>query len=220
MAGAVTGTAVIAVGGQSGQGSGLAAFELSQFGENGQQGEGGQGTDALDLLEPLGTGLQAGAGVDQALDFLGQLAQFVFQPAAMAPGLVQDPRVLMVVGAGLLALQRVLEFTPAGHEGAEVVLVRRGRRGGRRMLLVAELSQELGIDAIGFGQQTLGQSEVSHAPGVEDADREVSGPEGLEEGVLVAAAGFADDLKAWGQAAEPGDQTAQACGAVGYLADG
>jgi hypothetical protein len=79
-------------------------------------------------------------------------------------------------------------------EVSQLLLLERGRGGGRRLERRAVGGQHGGVNGIGLGALALGAGEVAHPPGFDNADRDARGVEDAHDGLFITAGGFANEV--------------------------
>jgi len=215
VASALVGAAVLGIGCDADQGGDLAAVELAQLGQFGQQHRGGGAADAGHLAEALVLLLEGRVVLQQPGDGLFDLLAL---PAQQAQALGDQPAQQgLLVAEGLVAdgLDFLDQVGACAAELAQLFLLGGGRRGGPGLEGLAEAAEQLGVDGVGFGQQTCGLGELADPCGLDDRDGDGCGVEGAQDGLFVASGGLADDLQGLACGLKEPDQPAQACGAVG-----
>jgi hypothetical protein len=193
---ASTGAAVVVVGGDAGEGGGLAALQGAEFGQDGQEGAGGGVAEALHEGEAPDFAVELGAGGLVPGDLGVELLEVFLEAGVEALGGFGDEGVAVVFMAVAFALEEILEFAAAGDEFGQALMGWVGHGIGRGLKASAVVGEDGGIDGVGLGEVAAGAGVVADQAGVEAADGDAGLVEGLEEEVFVAAGGFADDVDA------------------------
>jgi hypothetical protein len=109
-----------------------------------------------------------------------------------------DERAWVLFEAVFFLLEHVLEVVPSVHQLAKLLLVfwrrlQRGELGG--IGFTGKIEDDSGIEGIGLCQQTFTFGEVADPTGVDTDDGAIQLPAACNEGFLIAATSFADNLE-------------------------
>ena len=81
-----------------------------------------------------------------------------------------------------------------GFQLTQFILLRLERGGRWRLNRLAEATEQLRVDRVGFSQDTAGSSVLAHASGLDQADLNPGLVQRVEKATLIPAAGFTDYL--------------------------
>jgi hypothetical protein len=204
--------AVTIHGSHADQRGGLAAIEYAQFREGRQEHQRGHAAHAFNDAE-------ARQLVGQGFCLLHQLSQPSIELFQL-PRQAQDMPLQLAAQVGMRQVFQavvfgghlLLELGATGDQLGQVGLGRAGGGTGVRLQAAPVVSQDGGIEAVGFGVAALGTSEVAGLAGIDDGDPEFGRGEGGNGSAFIAAGGSADDADG-AEFAQPGDEGAVA-GAV------
>ena len=198
MALALLGTAVVVEWSDPGEAGGLAGFEGAELGDRGQEDPGGALGDALDLAEAGDLGGEFGVGALQRGDLGFKVGEMGGKGLGELSGLFCDEEVVVMFGAVGFLDDEAEQFLAAAHQVGEPLEGGGAWRGGRGQEKAAVLGEDDGIDGVGLGEDAFGAGQIADSAGVHEGDRNLGEVEGLEEGVLIAAGGLANELDgAW-----------------------
>jgi len=161
------------------------------------------------------------AGSDEALIGVLDLGEVFFKHLDERAVLAQAQRIVVMCAAVALALDGVDEFIAALEQFCELAAVLVLRREGFWLEISAKAAQEPGIDGIVLGEDAKCLGVTAHAKGLHEADGE-AGLEGCaDQGLFIAAAGFADQVHAGGirMAGEGFQEPANCRWAIGQAVD-
>jgi hypothetical protein len=208
--------AVVVERSQTGELGDGAAVQGAEFGHEAEEAKGAAPVDAGGLVKACGFGEEFGIGVAQGEELSLELFDFAIVEADGAFGLGLEPAVVELMKAGLFQGSLGDEMGALGEQRAQAQVMSGlgciwlGRVGE------AEGAEDAGIDAVGLGEDVTGTGEVANLARIDDADRDVLGVEEVDEAVLVAAGGLADDVEgARGGRFGAAEQIGKAGGVVG-----
>ena len=97
---------------------------------------------------------------------------------------------------GMVAFHRqhLEELAAALGEAGQLLLLGRGRGGGRRLERRAVGGQHGSVNRIGLGALALGAGEITNPPSFDNADRDVCGVEDAHDRLFVTTGGFANEV--------------------------
>ena len=195
VAGSFLGSAIAVVRGHSRQGGGGLCAELSQFGHFSQDRGGHDRTHAGDGFQPPGFVRQAGIRGNEGGDGLIALFDLFFQRLLELAGLAHTERIGVMLGAIVFGGAGVDELSAALRHIGQLLLLGRYRRCGNRLEGGTVVSEDGGVNGVGFGALALGAGEVPDTARFNNAHRDVRCLEGAHDGLFVAAGRFANDMR-------------------------
>ena len=178
----------------------LLAVEFAELGEISDDGAGGDRSDSGDGLDEAGGVLKLSIAVKQLFDFRGERFELLL---VQLNCLFDEASHRLVPSAGeaiAFLHQHVVDLVAAGGESLQFLSTFANLRGGLRPHPLAEESDQLGIQAIRFGEAIEGSGEVPDLPRIDDRDGQSDALEFLDQETFESACGFeADELDAVGQ---------------------
>jgi hypothetical protein len=205
---------IVVEGSQAREGGDFLAAEASEFGELGQEGGGEDGSDAGGAGEELGFVAPIVVGVDEASDFGIELVDLLAEKAQeLLDAASREGGVGEFEARGFCGTE-FEELSASGDQLIELGLFFWGffERGG--LDVQGETGEDLGIEAIGFGELAEAAGKVADLPGVDACDVEAGVKELNDDSSLVTAGGLNDD-EAGAEGTEPLDDLCDALGVVG-----
>jgi hypothetical protein len=188
--------AVVIERSQAGEFGHGAAAQGAEFGHQAEQGQRAAPVDSGSLIEAFGFGFELQIGVAQRQELRFELFDFAIVEADGALDLRPQPAVFDLMQAGLFLGALGDEAAALGEQCTEALQVcgPGGIRRGRVGRTVG--AEHAGIDPVGLGEDAARTGEVAHLARVDDADRQAVRVEVIDEAVLIAARGLADDVQA------------------------
>jgi hypothetical protein len=173
---------------------GLPAVESAQFGHVRQDGHRSDKANARQLIQKSGL-LLVGRGFRHRFGQLFlhpvQLALQMFAQTGLFPENERIGGVLaMLAGADQLLLELSAPIDQRADSRRRIVSFGRGQG----LMSLAVSSQHGAIDLVAFGAGSAGQGEMAHMAWVQNADRQIRLVKGADDGTLITAGGFANDL--------------------------
>lgn len=203
---ALVGAAIAIVGGDAGESGGFLLGEFTQLGHFGDEHGGNDGANAWNLLATLGAFLQFGiarlelsdGGFDGQDLFGEELSEFLV--GFFGGGKLVMRSLVLELGAHLD------ELAAFGDQLGEFLGLRRTRRSGFGIGGGAEAGEHGGIDGVGFGEATDAKGIGADPAWENHADGEVGPMEGADNGLLITAGRFEDDLERGSGESRGGEQ--------------
>jgi len=158
------------------EGSDLFVGEGAEFGQEGEKRRGGNWPDAWYGLEQVGLGLPSGAVLDGLIEVVVGDVDTLLEPGNVLDEFASDLGVLDDGKTALLGRDHVDHLAATYDQVLQGASLCVGQRPARRLNLLGEQGQRLGIDLVGFGKQAQGLGEVTGIAWVDAATGSPAAP--------------------------------------------
>jgi len=215
MSDAAGGSAVVGEGSEADEGSDGSARPLSEFGQVHQEDAGDLPADADDGLEDFVFGFESFGVGDDAVHALFKIIDLALEEGDVLVDVLDDFGRCALSGVAMVFLggEHADELAATVAKFAKFQDFLGRQRPHHRGDDLAEMSENAGIDGVGFGELSGPLGEVPDLPGVDHHGGQVGCEQSADRGLLIRAGRLKDDPLGR-QGSKPGDELFDARGCV------
>ena len=173
-----------------------AAAQGAEFRKEAHESQSRAPIHTADLIEALGFSFELEIGITQGKQLRFEFCDFALEKSNDALGLCAQPAVFDLMEARFLdgtLGDKSLALCQQSRQAFEVLGLRDARGG---VIGCSVIGNNAGVEAVGFGENTPGTGKVADLARVDDAYYDVVSVKVIDQGILVSAGGFANDVDA------------------------